>query len=139
MYGEAMDSADKATNKAMSAAYKYLCMQVFCIPTEGMEDADSQTHEVAAKKPAEAKSKYTPAQQKVVDQKLAEARLAEAKPWLPKLRAMYDKLGESEYLRVLGNHGYTSAREITTASSGDNVLIEMAQAYEDQIRSRGVA
>lgn len=44
MYGEAMDSGDKATNKAMSAAYKYAAMQVFCIPTEGMEDADSTTH-----------------------------------------------------------------------------------------------
>lgn len=49
MYGEAMDSADKATNKAMSAAYKYACMQVFCIPTEGMDDADAVTPEVAAK------------------------------------------------------------------------------------------
>ena len=46
MYGEAMDSGDKATNKAMSAAYKYACMQVFCIPTEGMEDADATTHDV---------------------------------------------------------------------------------------------
>lgn len=49
MYGEAMDSADKATNKAMSAAYKYACMQVFCIPTEGMNDADGLTHEPAPK------------------------------------------------------------------------------------------
>jgi hypothetical protein len=46
--GEAMDSGDKATNKAMSAAYKYACMEVFCIPTEGDNDADSTTHEVAA-------------------------------------------------------------------------------------------
>lgn len=45
--GEAMDSADKATNKAMSAAYKYACMEVFCIPTEGDNDADATTHEVA--------------------------------------------------------------------------------------------
>lgn len=44
-YGEAMDSGDKATNKAMSAAYKYACMQAFSIPTEG--DNDAQTHEVA--------------------------------------------------------------------------------------------
>lgn len=29
VFGEAMDSADKATNKAMSAAYKYACLQVF--------------------------------------------------------------------------------------------------------------
>ena len=46
-YGEAMDSGDKATNKAMSAAYKYLAMQLFCIPTEGDNDADTTTHEVA--------------------------------------------------------------------------------------------
>jgi hypothetical protein len=45
-YGEAMDIADKATNKAMSAAYKYACMQAFSIPTEGDNDADSTTHEV---------------------------------------------------------------------------------------------
>tara|TARA_R110000868_G_C10972514_1_gene770270 strand:- start:6188 stop:6811 length:624 start_codon:yes stop_codon:yes gene_type:complete len=47
MYGEAMDSGDKATNKAMSAAYKYAAMQAFCIPTEGDNDADQTTHEVA--------------------------------------------------------------------------------------------
>lgn len=45
-YGEAMDSADKATNKAMSAAYKYMAMQTFCIPTEGDNDADAHHHEV---------------------------------------------------------------------------------------------
>lgn len=45
-FGEAMDSGDKATNKAMSAAYKYAAMQTFCIPTEGDNDADSTTHEV---------------------------------------------------------------------------------------------
>jgi len=45
-FGEAMDSGDKATNKAMSAAYKYACMQAFSIPTEGDNDADSTTHEV---------------------------------------------------------------------------------------------
>lgn len=48
--GEAMDSADKATNKAMSAAYKYACLQTFCIPTQGDNDADATTHEVAGKK-----------------------------------------------------------------------------------------
>lgn len=41
--GEAMDSADKATNKAMSAAYKYMAFQTFAIPTEGDNDADAQT------------------------------------------------------------------------------------------------
>lgn len=50
-YGEAMDSGDKATNKAMSAAYKYAAMQAFSIPTEGDNDADAHTHEVAATMP----------------------------------------------------------------------------------------
>lgn len=45
--GEAMDSGDKATNKAMSAAYKYMAIETFCIPTEGDNDADATTHEVA--------------------------------------------------------------------------------------------
>jgi hypothetical protein len=47
-----MDSAGKATNKAMSAAYKYLALLVFCIPTESTPDADQETHEVSATKPA---------------------------------------------------------------------------------------
>ena len=48
MFGEAMDSGDKATNKAMSAAYKYAAFQTFCIPTEAMDDADADTHEPTA-------------------------------------------------------------------------------------------
>ncbi len=45
-FGEAMDSGDKATNKAMSAAYKYAAFQTFAIPTEGNPDADEETHAV---------------------------------------------------------------------------------------------
>lgn len=41
--GEAMDSGDKATNKALSAAYKYMALQTFAIPTEGDNDADAHT------------------------------------------------------------------------------------------------
>lgn len=47
-FGEAMDSGDKATNKAMSAAYKYAAFQAFAIPTEGDNDADAVTHIVQA-------------------------------------------------------------------------------------------
>lgn len=41
--GEGMDSGDKASNKAMSAAFKYACFQVFCIATEEMKDPDAET------------------------------------------------------------------------------------------------
>lgn len=47
--GEGMDSGDKATNKAMSIAFKYACFQVFCIPTEEMVDPDAECHDVKAK------------------------------------------------------------------------------------------
>ena len=50
--GEAMDSSDKATNKAMSAAYKYAALMTFAIPTEGDNDADAHTPEVVASEPA---------------------------------------------------------------------------------------
>ena len=44
--GEAMDSGDKSSNKAMSAALKYALLQIFCVPTEANEDADAQSHEL---------------------------------------------------------------------------------------------
>lgn len=59
-YGEAMDSADKATNKAMSAAYKYACLQAFCIPTEGDNDADATTHEPVSRRQAQPQQRQDP-------------------------------------------------------------------------------
>ena len=42
-FGEAMDSGDKATNKAMSAAYKYAAFQSFAIPTEADNDSENDS------------------------------------------------------------------------------------------------
>jgi hypothetical protein len=41
--GEGMDSGDKSMNKAMSAAFKYACFQVLCIPTEEMKDSEDDS------------------------------------------------------------------------------------------------
>ena len=51
VYGEAMDSGDKATTKAMSIALKYALLQMFLIPTEEEKDPDAVAHEVKAKLP----------------------------------------------------------------------------------------
>lgn len=58
LVGEAMDSADKATNKAMAVAFKYALFQTFCVPLEGVTggDADEVTHEIAAPNPAPPKA-----------------------------------------------------------------------------------
>jgi hypothetical protein len=69
MWGEAMDSGDKATSKAASMAYKYMAFQVFCIPVAGQDDADAETpppskpaaeQSGAAKKAAHASQKAAP-------------------------------------------------------------------------------
>jgi hypothetical protein len=51
-FGEAQDSADKATNKASSAAYKYAVIQAFCIPVKGVPDADADSPEDTVAEPA---------------------------------------------------------------------------------------
>lgn len=40
---EGLDSGDKATNKALSAALKYALIQTFSIPTEDMAEGDLET------------------------------------------------------------------------------------------------
>lgn len=44
---EGLDSGDKATNKALSAALKYALIQTFSIPTEDMTDGDLDTPVIA--------------------------------------------------------------------------------------------
>lgn len=77
--GEGMDAGDKATNKAMSIAFKYACFQVFCIPTEEMVDPDAECHEVKPKeKKAEPELKATAKQIELL-QKLVPGEEAQAK------------------------------------------------------------
>ena len=46
--GEAMDTGDKASNKALSIGLKYAMLQVFCIPTEDEKDPDAVSPQPAA-------------------------------------------------------------------------------------------
>ncbi len=48
--GEAMDTSDKSSNKAMSAALKYALLEVFCIPTEEEKDTEYNNYEASPKK-----------------------------------------------------------------------------------------
>lgn len=73
-YGEGMDSADKATNKALSAAYKYAVIQAFAIPVEGQPDADADAHEEAA--PAPVKIELSPQAHDELLQAMKNAKLS---------------------------------------------------------------
>lgn len=77
-FGEAMDSGDKATNKAMSAAYKYAAFQAFSIPTEGDNDADAHTHEAAPRMPENVLADWIAYVQEATNVGDLKARTAEA-------------------------------------------------------------
>jgi len=76
-FGEAMDSGDKATNKAMSAAYKYACFQAFSIPTEGNNDSDeSETQEKTL--PVLTNARFALAVERIKDGKYTTDKLRES-------------------------------------------------------------
>lgn len=59
--GEAIDSGDKATSKALAMAFKYCLIQTFCVPTLDMEDPDSLSPTIGDVKKAPVVSQpYTP-------------------------------------------------------------------------------
>ena len=70
--GEGMDSGDKASNKAMSVAFKYAMFQLFCIPTEEFVDPDSETPPPS--KPVEKKPEPKPEPKPVVTVNIDDAK-----------------------------------------------------------------
>lgn len=119
--GEAMDSGDKATNKAMSIGYKYACFQVFCIPTEEMIDPDAETHEPTPKsakqakteKPKQTNQKPAPAQKQEPAQ--AQQQKSAAVPPVPTPVQMADvahqKIGPEKLLVIRKELERTGVKE----------------------------
>lgn len=46
VFSEALDPSDKGTAKAMSSAYKYAMLQLFCVPVTQIDDADRMSHRI---------------------------------------------------------------------------------------------
>ena len=57
---EGLDSGDKATNKALSAALKYALIQTFSVPTVDMAEADLDSPEIASGRTAKETPKAYP-------------------------------------------------------------------------------
>jgi hypothetical protein len=143
MYGEAMDSSDKATNKAMSAAYKYCAMQVFCIPTEGMADADSTTPQPEPKIDTGGHPVNTQAaadhvaQQKIAAGQAKQPTPKQPAPWTNRgemkraFARIRERVGEVAYLDALGRYHCTTDlnwREASKALECYELLLEKAVA-----------
>lgn len=93
-YGEAMDSGDKATNKAMSVAYKYAAFQAFCIPTEeNTRDPDAEVHEVQSDVLMELVAELDAAETEE-ELKAVFAKAWKASKGNQSIKAHYDKLKE---------------------------------------------
>lgn len=73
--GEALDTSDKATNKAMAIAYKYMALMTFCIPIVGNDDPDSVTLELGAPHASQPK-KQTQLDAKTFNELLADSQNA---------------------------------------------------------------
>lgn len=73
--GHALDTSDKATNKAQSSALKYALMQTFLIPTEEEKDVEVADNKVVpAKKPAFSQPNFEHAVKLIGEGKIDEAR-----------------------------------------------------------------
>jgi hypothetical protein len=79
MIGEGMDSGDKASNKAMSTAYKYALMQIFCIPTDDPKDTELDSHEVV---PSRGNTYSQPSADRGLQGKYASVAGDDDKEWL---------------------------------------------------------
>jgi hypothetical protein len=130
MSGEAMDSADKATNKAMSAAYKYLAFLAFCIPLEGADDADLYTPEVLNKKEAEYKEKSDEIVKKIKSQntlELLEGYRVIARPSVDALPLSYQAIIKRE----LATHiKYLNSPEAASLNDEKNFISNLTNPNE---------
>ena len=113
-YGEAMDTADKATNKAMSAAYKYAAFQAFAIPTEGDNDADAHSHE--ATRPAYPEL-----------DKMERAGTSEA------LKALFD----AAYARAKAANDPDGGKRLIETAKRRDAEIKAVQAEENELAEMG--
>lgn len=130
--GEGMDSGDKATNKAMSIAFKYACFQVFCIPTEEMVDPDAECHEVKPKaKKGEKKAAADPVQNVARAAKISAKEVAELiqsmetnKVYIETIRELYkvrdlEDLTPKQFDNIRSNWGKIIERQNNKVAQGN--------------------
>lgn len=109
--GEAMDSGDKATNKAMAVAHKYAILQTFCIPTEDMEDPDATGEPLAPRAAAKKQREKAKAEN---DDPMTKSQSTALMAYLTK----HHGDNRTAYLKELSSffgHEVKSSRELTRA------------------------
>lgn len=113
--GEGMDSSDKSANKAMSAAFKMVFFQVFCIPTEeGSVDSEKDSHEPKGKA-AGTKKKGTTTNFEFLDV----------------MGGMKKKVGEANYYAVLKLYKVEHANELIKRADQTKVFKKLQEVEKE--------
>lgn len=135
--GEAMDTGDKASNKALSVGLKYALLQVLCIPTEDNKDPDANTY-TPASKTADTHQTTQPPQVKppVAGMKKASELVLKGGATTPQERERMRELLDAKY----DNGTFIFTREETTAYSAkrktEMTAAELITFIENALRNR---
>ena len=151
--GEAMDTGDKASNKALSVGLKYALLQVFCIPTEDEKDPDAQSPEPQAgsMKPAPAKKapakfafepkggETTPAEKKEIGgllaSKYANGAPVFSKDEAKKYSAMRKDYTAREVIDAIKNELQTRLNLTQTMQTAGDMMRAQAQQLPPQVEA----
>jgi hypothetical protein len=116
---EAMDSGDKAANKAMSVGQKYAILQTFLVPTDDPKDPEVDSPEPAPLPPAHDDASG------FLDEPPAPSPFNQ----LPDFAKAKKALGDKSYYAILGQLGVEHANEIAVEERAA-VLKTMRTAYK---------
>ena len=129
-HGEAMDYADKATNKAMSVALKYALFQVFMIPTEETANMDTDNYS------PESVSRTYPSDEPLDNVGKGGGKKAAPKPSTgsitdPQRKAIYAKtkaigMDDEDRAVLLDKYGVTASTELSRSQASE-ILDMLAQ------------
>jgi hypothetical protein len=119
---EAMDSGDKASNKAMSGGQKYAILQTLMVPTEEPKDSEIDDPDPAPLPPE-------PPARESGDDFMDEPAPPSKFDLLPKFKEARKAMGDKAYYAILGQLGYEHADEIAVERRAD-ILDAMRTAYK---------
>lgn len=140
--GEGLDTSDKSSNKAMSAAMKYAFIELFCVPTEDIADSDRDSPEIVkqggTKLGREAEAGEDKNEQSLHSQS-PPAPVKRIKGWpdvivVPAGKNKGTPVGQLEIHTIKNDIGYWRTRETTEHQPLKGKVLEYVEALEDKLR-----
>lgn len=124
----AKEDTPQAVGSAITYARRYALQS-----TVGVAPEDDDGERAQGRGTQTQRAKYTPAQQDVVDKRLAEITESKQRAelaWAAQFKELAATIGHDEYARLLGVEGYQSARDIADQGTAKKVLDRMKKAHE---------